>query len=34
MDSNVDKIHIDPDYARNNTALQNIIKKEEEGETL
>lgn len=31
MDTNDDKIDIDPDYARNNNALRVIIKKEDEG---
>lgn len=29
MNSKEDKINIDPDYARNNTALRNIIEKDE-----
>lgn len=31
MDPKENKIVIDPDYERNNTALRNIVKKEDEG---
>lgn len=31
MDTNDEKIDVDPDYARNNSVLRNIIKKEDEG---
>lgn len=31
MDSEENNIDIDPDYARNNTALRKVIKKEQEG---
>lgn len=31
MDFDESKIDVDPDYARNNTALRKVIKKEQEG---
>lgn len=31
MDPKDKKLDVDPDYVRNNTAVRNVIKKEDEG---